>query len=145
MRGSTHLQTGVSGSKEDLASLRGAVSIQLPESVATQDFATLEPGAELELPELSVQLVELGRDRLKLRARRNGERVLGARAFNDSGDELWIPHTRLERTEDGSFEIQFQVKGVPQRIELRYAERLARAEYPFVLTNGRQRVAQGTR
>ncbi len=141
--GSAQLQTGAQGSADDVASLHGSVLIRLPERVSTRRLASAELGAGVEAPGLSVQLVELARDSFTLRASRGAERVLGARAFNGFGEELWIPHRGIERGGDGTLAMQFQVKGVPVQIELRYAETLMRAEYPFVLAKNGQKLARG--
>ena len=142
LTGSAQLQTGAEGSADDLASLHGSVLIRLPESAASLRFASAELGGGVEAPGLSVQLVELARDRFTLRASRGAERVLGARAFNGFGEELWIPHRSVERGEDGALAMQFQVKGVPAQIEIRYAEKLTRAEYPFTLAKNGPKIAR---
>ena len=129
----------------DVASLRGTLVIRLPERVAALRFGRAELGAEVEAPGLSVRIAELGRDRFTLRASEGGDRVLGARAYNIFGDELWIPHSNVERRENGSVDLKLQVRGVPEKIELRYAEKLARAEYPFTLTKGDSQVALSAR
>ena len=71
--------------------------------------------------------------------------MLGAHAYNAFGDELWVPHSSVERREDGSVDLKLQVRGQPEKIDLRYAKKLATAEYPFTLTKGDSRVAQSAR
>ena len=141
MAGSTQIQTDAKGDGDSLQSVRGRVEVRLPEKVGTERFASRELGTGVETSDLSVKLVELARDRFTLRASQGGERVIGVKAFNAFGDELWVPHSSLGQGEDGSLELQFQVKGVPAEIELRYAEKLASAEYPFVLVRGGREVA----
>jgi hypothetical protein len=143
--GSAQVQTGASGSSDEVEGLHGSLSIRLPQSVGSRRFDDTGLGSLLEAPGISVRLVELGRDRFTLRASRGSERVLGARAFNGFGEELWVPHSNIERRQDGSVDLQFQVKGVPEAIELRYATELAHAEYPFTLAKGRNQLAQRTR
>lgn len=142
LTGSAQLRTGAEGSAEDVQSIAGRVTIRLPEQVGTQRFASTELGAGVTLPGLEVALVELGRDRFTLRASSGGERVLGARAFNAFGEELWMPDSSTEQGEDGTLALSFRVTGVPAEIELRYAEKLSSAEYPFVLAKGDSEVAR---
>ncbi len=140
--GTSQLETGVSVSPLDVASLHGRVTIRLPARVRSQALGPAELGVSLETSALSVQLVELARDRFVLRAGRGGERVLGARAFNLEGLPLFTQHAGSETAPDGALELGFHVRGVPRRIELRVAEALHEAEYPFELRSGDRTIAR---
>jgi hypothetical protein len=139
--GTSQLETGVSASPGDVASLHGILRIRLPARVRGEELARADLGAALETPALSLRLVELGRDRFVLRATRGGERLLGAQAYNGDDLPLFTQHEGSQTTPAGALELAFQVRGVPRRIELRVADQLAEAEYPFVLSGGDRTVA----
>ncbi|MGH0030738.1 MAG: hypothetical protein ACQGVC_13165 [Myxococcota bacterium] len=135
------LETGVPADPADVASLRGEVRIRLPARLRTERIDDAELGAGFESPDLAVRLVELARDRFVLRATRGGERLLGAQALNAFGDMLWTTPQGSETSASGALELAFEVKGVPRQIELRVAEELARAAFPFDLVQGEREVA----
>lgn len=139
--GSSQIETGVEGRAQDVASLRGEVRVRLPVRVRSETLPGVELGDGLDAPDLAVRLVERGRDRFVLRAARGAERLLGAQAYNAEGAPLWTTPGDVEATDAGALELAFQARGVPARIDLRVADELAEAAYPFVLDTGDRKLA----
>jgi hypothetical protein len=132
LRGDASLETGARVEVDDVASLRGQLILRLPRRITTLTLPDAELGSSASGAGVSVTLAGLGRDRFTLRAGGEGEKVLGVRAYNASGDELAIAQSRAVR-DDAGWRGEFGVGGVVERIDIIVAGEIERVEYPFAL------------
>jgi hypothetical protein len=129
---SSWLKTGLEVDPEGVRSIGGVLIVRLPQAVRTLSLSAVELGESISDEDVTVVVTGLGRDSFTLTTRGDAERVLFVRAFNGSRDELWMPHSSLER--DGSGWVgTFSVKGVPARIDVIVAGRMERVDYGFSL------------
>ena len=132
LEGAASFETGATGDSSDVEALRGAVVLRVPRNISTLSMERVVLGQRVEAPGLSVQLSELGRDRLVLRSEEGGDRVLAVRVYNSTGEALWMSGAEAEGSADG-WRGEFRFQGVPSRLEVIVAGELETAEYPFAL------------
>ena len=132
LQGVASLETGANIDAAEVAALEGSLILRMPRRIRTLSMDAVALGARTSGGGISIELSELGRDAFALRSHGAGERVLAVRAFNATGDELWMTGAEAEMDEEG-WKGSFEVRGVPARIEIITAGELERAEYRYAL------------
>ena len=107
----------------------------MPAKATTLTLNDVQLGSVISAPGFSAVVSELGRDRFAIRSTEGGEKLLALRAFNADGERLSTDSTSAERTPTVWLS-NYQVRGVPRRLEIVVADELESATYPFRLEMG---------
>ncbi len=132
LEGAVQLDTGIPEGVA-VARIEGEIVLRLAHDVASAELPAVEPGQAASAAGVELTLIELGRDRLRVRLAGPLERLFSLRAFGADGRELALADIELEPGARAPLELEVATHGQPHRLSVQSATSRARLRRSFAL------------